>query len=68
VRNVGPEGAADLFLAPECGATGRGRARHHTSVVERGSFATALCACGWKGPARRARDRARLDAQDHAGD
>ncbi|CAG6392433.1 hypothetical protein NMG29_26260 [Streptomyces cocklensis] len=42
-------------------------ADHRTSVVERGSFASAHCSCGWKGPARRARDRARRDAQEHAG-
>ncbi|MEU6852873.1 hypothetical protein ABZ901_23470 [Actinacidiphila alni] len=38
---------------------------HHTSVVERGAFAVARCTCGWKGPARRARDRARRDADEH---
>lgn len=41
-------------------------ADHRTRVVERGSFASARCDCGWKGPARRARDRARRDAQSHA--
>ncbi|WP_443071749.1 hypothetical protein [Streptomyces sp. NBC_01477] len=47
--------------------TGQGPAAgdHRTSVVERGSFAGALCTCGWKGPARRARDRARRDAREH---
>ncbi|MEV6013042.1 hypothetical protein AB0M29_40550 [Streptomyces sp. NPDC051976] len=40
-------------------------APHHTSVIERGAFAIALCSCGWKGPARRARDRARRDAELH---
>lgn len=44
------------------GAAGAG---HRTSVSERGAFAVALCTCGWKGPARRARDRARRDAEDH---
>ncbi|MFJ2636626.1 hypothetical protein ACIO6U_32385 [Streptomyces sp. NPDC087422] len=38
---------------------------HRTSIVERGSFAVARCSCGWKGPARRARDRARRDAEEH---
>ncbi|MHC3464294.1 MULTISPECIES: hypothetical protein [Streptomyces] len=38
---------------------------HTTSTVERGSFCIARCACGWSGPARRARDRARTDAHDH---
>lgn len=41
---------------------------HRTAVAERGSFAFARCSCGWTGPARRARDRARQDAQEHPGD
>ncbi|MFE5796064.1 hypothetical protein ACFQ8C_26290 [Streptomyces sp. NPDC056503] len=40
---------------------------HHTTTTERGSFALARCACGWSGPARRSRDRARTDATDHLG-
>ncbi|MCT9091137.1 hypothetical protein N4G70_20055 [Streptomyces sp. ASQP_92] len=39
---------------------------HQTSLTERGSFAVARCSCGWAGPARRSRDRARLDAETHA--
>ncbi|MGW4203114.1 hypothetical protein [Streptomyces sp. NPDC004726] len=39
---------------------------HHTTTVERGSFALARCACGWTGPARRSRERARQDAASHA--
>ncbi|WP_078863495.1 MULTISPECIES: hypothetical protein [unclassified Streptomyces] len=39
---------------------------HTTSTVERGSFCTARCVCGWAGPARRSRDLARRDAQAHA--
>ncbi|MFB8437706.1 hypothetical protein ACFC7A_01470 [Streptomyces niveus] len=38
---------------------------HSTSTVERGSFALARCVCGWSGPARRSRDRARADAASH---
>ncbi|MFE3096052.1 hypothetical protein ACFXG1_19805 [Streptomyces sp. NPDC059248] len=38
---------------------------HDTTTVERGSFAVARCVCGWSGPARRSRDRARTDATDH---
>lgn len=38
---------------------------HHTTTMERGSFALARCTCGWSGPARRSRDRARTDATDH---
>ncbi|MCM2412718.1 MULTISPECIES: hypothetical protein [unclassified Streptomyces] len=38
---------------------------HETSSVERGSFCTARCSCGWYGPARRSRDRARADAEAH---
>ncbi|WP_405797515.1 hypothetical protein [Streptomyces sp. NBC_01506] len=36
-----------------------------TSTVERGSFSLARCTCGWSGPARRSRDRARTDATSH---
>ncbi|WP_405668843.1 hypothetical protein OG379_21100 [Streptomyces sp. NBC_01166] len=38
---------------------------HSVTTVERGSFCIARCSCGWSGPARRARDRARTDAAEH---
>ncbi|MEV0097372.1 hypothetical protein [Streptomyces sp. NPDC050738] len=38
---------------------------HRTTTTERGSFCTARCTCGWTGPARRSRDRARTDATEH---
>ncbi|MER6502860.1 hypothetical protein ABT218_26655 [Streptomyces sp. NPDC001455] len=38
---------------------------HEPTTVERGSFCIARCACGWSGPARRSRDRARADASEH---
>ncbi|MEU2085263.1 hypothetical protein ABZ569_25795 [Streptomyces albus] len=41
---------------------------HHISLTERGSFCSASCSCGWRGPARRARDRARTDADTHLRD
>ncbi|MEU9125033.1 hypothetical protein AB0C96_35220 [Streptomyces sp. NPDC048506] len=41
------------------------RTPHTTSTTERGSFCTARCDCGWRGPARRARSQARTDAQRH---
>ncbi|MFJ3713338.1 hypothetical protein OG709_19480 [Streptomyces sp. NBC_01267] len=41
---------------------------HTTTTSERGSFCTARCVCGWRGPARRSRDRARTDAAEHAAD
>ncbi|WP_370673385.1 hypothetical protein [Streptomyces sp. DvalAA-14] len=67
---------ADAASAPPSSTTAdAGSARgagpgpaHRTSVVERGSFVSARCTCGWSGPARRARDRARRDAHEHAGD
>ncbi|MDI5969452.1 hypothetical protein POF50_008875 [Streptomyces sp. SL13] len=40
---------------------------HRTTTVERGPFALARCSCGWTGPARRARARARQDAAGHCG-
>ncbi|MDQ0985380.1 hypothetical protein [Streptomyces sp. V2I9] len=38
---------------------------HATTTIERGSFCLARCTCGWAGPARRSRDRARTDAAEH---
>ncbi|HWU12353.1 MAG TPA: hypothetical protein VN520_39425 [Streptomyces sp.] len=38
---------------------------HSTTTLERGSFCLARCTCGWSGPARRSRDRARTDAEEH---
>ncbi|WMX45900.1 hypothetical protein RGF97_14990 [Streptomyces roseicoloratus] len=38
---------------------------HDTETAESGAFAFARCACGWRGPARRSRDRARTDARTH---
>ncbi|WP_326698921.1 hypothetical protein OG909_17420 [Streptomyces sp. NBC_01754] len=38
---------------------------HRPGTVERGSFCFARCPCGWSGPARRSRDRARTDADGH---
>ncbi|WP_157537843.1 hypothetical protein [Kitasatospora azatica] len=40
-------------------------AGHRVEVTERGSFALALCSCGWSAPARRSRDKARRDAAAH---
>ncbi|MEU5419983.1 hypothetical protein [Streptomyces sp. NPDC020667] len=41
-------------------------AAHSTSTSETGSFCSAHCTCGWRGPARRARSLAREDATSHA--
>ncbi|MFD4130336.1 hypothetical protein ACFXKK_09830 [Streptomyces globisporus] len=38
---------------------------HSATTIERGSFCLARCSCGWSGPARRSRDRARTDATEH---
>jgi hypothetical protein len=34
-------------------------------IVEKGNFAHAKCECGWRGPARRSRKKAREDAAAH---
>ena len=34
-------------------------------LVDRGNFAQARCECGWNGPARRSRKKAREDAAAH---
>ncbi|WP_093484524.1 MULTISPECIES: hypothetical protein [unclassified Streptomyces] len=44
------------------------RTPHTTSTTERGSFCSARCDCGWRGPARRARSQARTDAERHLVD
>ncbi|MFB6816621.1 hypothetical protein ACFCV8_18980 [Streptomyces sp. NPDC056347] len=46
--------------APTATSTG-----HDPVTVERGSFCIARCPCGWSGPARRSRDRARTDVAEH---
>ncbi|MER5466114.1 hypothetical protein ABT010_36825 [Streptomyces sp. NPDC002668] len=38
---------------------------HRATAADRGSFAIARCTCGWIGPARRSRERARSDAELH---
>ncbi|MEU6440554.1 hypothetical protein [Streptomyces sp. NPDC047046] len=43
-------------------------AAHRTTTQERGPFCTATCLCGWRGPARRARSKARSDAAEHLRD
>ncbi|MEU8957183.1 hypothetical protein AB0C93_23105 [Streptomyces sp. NPDC048518] len=40
-------------------------ASHRTTTVEKGRFVAAHCSCGWRGPARRARSKARTDATTH---
>ncbi|MFH8289445.1 hypothetical protein [Streptomyces sp. NPDC018059] len=40
-------------------------ASHSTVTVEKGRFISAQCSCGWRGPARRARSKARTDAAEH---
>ncbi|QPP05024.1 hypothetical protein G4Z16_18210 [Streptomyces bathyalis] len=44
-----------------------GQDGHRTSTVERGAFSHARCTCGWIGPARRAREVSRADAEAHGG-
>jgi hypothetical protein len=63
VPPAGPPGTADAV--PTAGSGGA--AVHRTSVSESGAFVAARCTCGWRGPARRARDRARRDAEEHTG-
>ena len=35
------------------------------TIVDVGPFTHAQCVCGWSGPGRRARKRARADAAEH---
>jgi len=47
------------------GAGAASTTAHLTTVVEKGSFSTAHCSCGWHAPARRSRDKSRKDATQH---
>ncbi len=38
---------------------------HRTEITERGSFCHARCSCGWYRPARRSRELARREAEEH---
>ncbi|MFE7139878.1 hypothetical protein ACFVAG_19230 [Streptomyces sp. NPDC057644] len=50
---------------PQAPPPGPPEAGHSATTIERGSFCLARCTCGWAGPARRSRDRARTDAAEH---
>ncbi|MFI0736327.1 hypothetical protein ACH4S9_46260 [Streptomyces sp. NPDC021225] len=52
----------------DSGDPGTGAGQHRTTTSEKGSFCIARCSCGWYGPARRSRDKARTDASDHAAE
>lgn len=60
---------AARMIPPQPGTTSAdrrtGAAPHSVTTIERGSFCLAHCTCGWRGPARRSRDRARTDAEEH---
>ena len=45
--------------------TGGHNADGPVRVVEKRGFAHAQCECGWRGPARRSRKKAREDAAAH---
>ncbi|MFF1687051.1 MULTISPECIES: hypothetical protein [unclassified Streptomyces] len=38
---------------------------HQATTAEQGRFCLARCTCGWRGPSRRARSKARADADEH---
>ncbi|AEW94942.1 MULTISPECIES: hypothetical protein [Streptomycetaceae] len=63
-RPAGPVARTDHRPADAPSGTAADQA-HRTTTAERGAFAFARCSCGWQGPARRARDRARRDAAEH---
>ncbi|WP_129767941.1 hypothetical protein [Streptomyces sp. L-9-10] len=62
-----PPSSPPSSRSPAAGTSSRSvPAPHETTTVERGSFCTARCTCGWSGHARRSRDLARTDAAAHA--
>ncbi|WP_111602315.1 hypothetical protein [Streptomyces sp. Amel2xB2] len=44
---------------------GPDQGEHRVSTGESGAFSYARCVCGWRGPARRARESARADGNAH---
>jgi hypothetical protein len=46
-------------------ASGGAHAEGPLHIVEKRGFANARCECGWQGPARRSRKKARDDAAAH---
>ncbi|MBO8191150.1 hypothetical protein ITI46_05515 [Streptomyces oryzae] len=65
MRELAPEHQPDPANPAHSTAQAGQAAPHGTSLSERGSFCAASCSCGWRGPARRARDRAREDGRAH---
>ncbi|MFF2024084.1 hypothetical protein ACFVW2_20070 [Streptomyces sp. NPDC058171] len=55
----------DLTEPPTAAEHRTTTAEHRTTTVEQGRFVTARCSCGWRGAARRARSKARSDAEGH---
>ncbi|MGB8021793.1 MAG: hypothetical protein WCF04_11245 [Candidatus Nanopelagicales bacterium] len=47
------------------GSDKKGDGSSPLSIVDKGHFTHAKCDCGWTGPARRSRKRAREDAAAH---
>lgn len=45
----------------------RGKGDSPLHLIEKKSFIQARCDCGWEGPARRSRKKAREDAAAHLG-
>lgn len=61
--------AADSAARPVAPAATPGGASPDLVLEERGAFAFGSCdKCGWRGPARRSRDRARKDLAHHLDD
>jgi hypothetical protein len=63
VSGVDSEQTEPAVSTPAAGAAPT--VAHLTTIVEKGSFITAHCDCGWHAPARRSRDKSRKDAAQH---
>ncbi|MBM7171405.1 hypothetical protein JQK87_23960 [Streptomyces sp. G44] len=64
ISDLSPDLTSALTSAPSPDLA-PAHASHRTTTVEKGRFMSAQCSCGWRGPARRARSKARTDAAEH---
>ena len=60
--SVEPDVSVEVAPAPATHDYGQ----HEVRVEDQGSFTVARCTCGWRSYARRSRDLARREGQDHA--
>ena len=64
--SVEPEASVEPVTAPAPEEQKHDYGQHDVRVEDQGSFTVARCTCGWRSYARRSRDLARREGNDHA--